>query len=63
MDYSGTGTVAMIARALGRYGVHVDLSADYLRLARWRVFDSGHASKTTARTATERQTEMFGDAA
>ena len=61
--FGGTGTVAMVARALGRYGVHVDLSADYLRLARWRIFDSGHASKTTARTATERQTEMFGDAA
>ncbi|MCB1249663.1 MAG: site-specific DNA-methyltransferase, partial [Acidimicrobiales bacterium] len=61
--FGGTGTVAMVARALGRYGVHVDLSADYLRLARWRVFDSGHAAKTTQRTTTERQTEMFGDAA
>ena len=61
--FGGTGTVAMVARALGRYGVHVDLSADYLRLARWRIFDSGHAAKTTQRTATERQTEMFGDAA
>ena len=61
--FGGTGTTAMVARALGRYGVHVDLSADYLRLARWRIFDSGHAAKTTQRTATERQTEMFGDAA
>ena len=53
--FGGTGTVAMVARALGRYPVHIDLSADYLRLARWRIYDSGHASKTTARTDRERQ--------
>lgn len=46
---------AMVARALGRYPVHIDLSADYLRLARWRIYDSGHAAKTTARTNRERQ--------
>ena len=45
----------MVARALGRYPVHIDLSADYLRLARWRIYDSGHAAKTTARTNRERQ--------
>lgn len=45
----------MVARALGRYGVNVDLSADYLRLARWRIFDSGHASKTVERTNRENQ--------
>ena len=53
--FGGTGTVAMVARALGRYPVHIDLSADYLRLARWRIYESGHASKTTARTDRERQ--------
>lgn len=53
--FGGTGTVAMVARALGRYPVHVDLSADYLRLARWRIYESGHASKTTERTNRERQ--------
>lgn len=53
--FGGTGTVAMTARALGRYPVHIDLSADYLRLARWRIYDSGHAAKSTARTNRERQ--------
>lgn len=37
--FVGTGTTVAAARALGRFGVGVDLSADYLRLAHWRVFD------------------------
>lgn len=53
--FGGTGTVAMVARALGRTGISVDLSADYCRLARWRVFDSGHGAKAIARTDAERQ--------
>ncbi len=53
--FAGTGTVPMVARALGRTGIGVDLSADYLRLANWRVFDSGHAAKTMQRTNAERQ--------
>ena len=53
--FAGTGTVPMIARALGRTGIGVDLSADYLRLANWRVFPSGHAAKTMRRTNAERQ--------
>ena len=61
--FGGTGTTAMVARALGRYGVHIDLSADYLRLARWRVFQSGHAAKTVNRTNADRQLDLFGGAA
>jgi len=53
--FAGTGTVPMVARALGRTGIGIDLSADYLRLASWRVFESGHAAKSTARTNGERQ--------
>ena len=53
--FAGTGTVPMVARALGRTGIGVDLSADYLRLANWRVFQSGHAAKTMRRTNAERQ--------
>ena len=53
--FAGTGTTVMVARALGRIGIGVDLSSDYLRLASWRVFESGHASKTVARTNGERQ--------
>ena len=53
--FGGTGTTAMVARALGRYPVHLDLSADYLKLARWRIYESGHAVKTAERTNRERQ--------
>lgn len=45
----------MVANALGRYGISVDLSADYLRLARWRIHESGHARKAIARTWADRQ--------
>ncbi len=57
--FAGTGTVPMVARALGRTGIGVDLSADYLRLASWRVFDSGHAAKTMRRTNEERQGSLL----
>ncbi len=53
--FGGTGTTAMVARALGRYGVSVDLSADYLRLAHWRIFDSGGAAKVRGRDNADRQ--------
>lgn len=53
--FVGTGTVVMVARALGRYGVGVDLSRDYLRLARWRISESRHGAKSEARTNRERQ--------
>jgi DNA modification methylase len=48
--FCGSGTTPMVARALGRRSIGVDLSADYLRLAAWRVFDSGHARKSIERT-------------
>lgn len=35
----GTGTTALVAKALGRHGVSVDMSEDYCRLARWRIED------------------------
>jgi hypothetical protein len=57
--FAGTGTTVMVARALGRYGVGVDLSADYLRLARWRIYQSGHSAKTMNRTWTERQGSLL----
>lgn len=53
--FCGTGTVPMVARALGRTGIGVDLSADYCRLAEWRVFQSGHGTKAERRTWAERQ--------
>jgi DNA modification methylase len=53
--FAGTGTTCGVARALGRYGVGLDLSADYLRLARWRIWESGAFQKTAGRTWRERQ--------
>lgn len=53
--FGGTGTVAMVAKALGRIGISCDLSADYCRLADWRINHSNHAKKTEARTWGERQ--------
>lgn len=35
--FCGTGTTIAAAHALGRHGIGVDLSADYLRLAEWRI--------------------------
>lgn len=57
--FVGTGTVPMVARTLGRYGVGLDLSRDYLRLARWRVFRSGHGRKAMSRTDRERQGALW----
>lgn len=37
--FGGTGTTALVAAMHGRHGVHVDLSADYLRIAEWRTND------------------------
>jgi len=43
--FGGTGTTALVAKALGRHGIAVDLSADYCRLARWRTTDRGQIAK------------------
>lgn len=39
--FGGTGTTALVASALGRHGISVDMSADYCRLAAWRTTDPG----------------------
>jgi SAM-dependent methyltransferase len=58
--FGGTGTTVMVARALGRLGVDIDLSAAYCRLAAWRVLHSGHAAGAQARTNQERQGRLEG---
>jgi site-specific DNA-methyltransferase (cytosine-N4-specific) len=55
---AGTGTVAGVAKTLGRYGISNDLSASYNRLAIWRINDSGHFSKTEQKTWAARQGTM-----
>ena len=57
--FGGTGTVALVARALGRYGVSCDLSGDYQRLARWRIWQSGQGARVAAKTESERQLDLF----
>lgn len=47
--FGGTGTVALMADALGRHGITVDLSADYSRLADWRIFESGQGPRLLAK--------------
>ena len=43
--FGGTGTTALVAHALGRVGVSVDMSADYCRLAQWRTTDRRELAK------------------
>ncbi len=43
--FAGTGTTVAVANALGRHGIGLDLSADYLKLARWRCQDPGLRAK------------------
>ena len=57
--FGGTGTTAGVARTLGRTGISVDLSEDYCNLARWRIFKSGHFSKTEQRTWADKQTSLL----
>jgi DNA modification methylase len=48
--FGGTGTTAMTARALGRFGISLDLSMDYCRAAAWRVWESPGVQKVRDRT-------------
>jgi len=43
--FGGTGTTALVAKALGRHGITVDMSADYCRIAEWRTNDSAQLAK------------------
>jgi DNA modification methylase len=45
--FGGTGTVALVAKALGRHGITVDMSADYCLLAGWRTTDPGQLAKAS----------------
>lgn len=49
--FGGTGTTAMVAKALGRTGISVDLSADYCRIARWRTNDRAQLAKVLDKPA------------
>lgn len=53
--FCGTGTTALVAQALGRDALGVDLSSDYVRLAKWRCSQPSQAAKAKARTWGEAQ--------
>ncbi len=57
--FGGTGTVAGVARQLGRLGLSFDLSHDYCRLAQWFLRDGRRFAKTGSRTDRERQGAML----
>lgn len=58
-SFGGTGTTAMVADALGRFGISMDMSRDYSLIARWRIFESGDQAKVRASTEGERQVSLF----
>jgi DNA modification methylase len=43
--FGGTGTTALVAKAIGRHGISNDMSADYCRLATWRCNDPGELAR------------------
>jgi DNA modification methylase len=53
--FGGTGTTALVAKALGRHGITVDMSADYCRLAEWRTNDRNQLAKVLGIEKAEQQ--------
>jgi DNA methylase len=51
--FVGSGTTLLVAEALGRDSVGLDLSSDYARLSKWRA--SQRSEKVVSRTWRERQ--------
>jgi DNA modification methylase len=47
--FGGTGTTALVAHALGRHGISIDMSADYCRLAQWRTTDPQQLARAQQR--------------
>lgn len=57
--FGGTGTTAGVAHMLGRHGISVDLSADYSRLAQWRIAESGDFDRAEQASWAYRQTTLL----
>ena len=67
--FAGTGTTVAVAHHLGRHGIGIDLSRDYLRLAEWRcTHDTRLRDKVLERAGLpkaptiEGQLGLFGEA-
>ena len=60
--FGGTGTTALVASALGRHGISVDMSADYCRLAEWRTTDPKQRAKAARKPYTPPVEQINGQA-
>jgi DNA modification methylase len=62
--FTGTGTTPAVAHILGRHGIGIDLSADYLRLAEWRCNDPALRAKVLRvdkpKAVPDGQLDIFG---
>ncbi|MGL4177514.1 MAG: DNA-methyltransferase [Dermatophilaceae bacterium] len=58
--FGGTGTTALVADVLGRYGISVDMSRDYCRLARWRTTDPRQRAKAARHQFTPPRPQATG---
>ena len=58
--FGGTGTTALVAHALGRHGISVDMSSDYCRLAQWRTSDPKQQAKAARREYREPTPQVEG---
>lgn len=61
--FGGTGTTALVADALGRHGISVDMSSDYLRIAQWRTTDPRQRARAAQRDYTPPPPQIEGQAA
>lgn len=43
--FGGSATTALVAEALGRVGISVELSAGYNSIAQWRTTDPGERAR------------------
>ena len=59
--FGGTGTTALVAHALGRHGISVDMSADYCRLAEWRTTDPDQIARAMQVDKPARQVDGQAD--
>lgn len=57
--FGGTGTTAMVAEALGRRGVSLDLSGDYIDFARWRTANMTQRAAVRAACYRDQQGTLF----
>ena len=58
--FGGTGTTALVADALGRHGITIDMSRNYCRLAQWRTSDPKQRAKAARREFTPPAVQVDG---